>query len=126
MSWVAANAPWVASAPLVDEPPPPCVGFEAGSDGLVVVTVAVVVVVVVLVLVVTAGGPGSGLGAGVGSGCGCGVGPSHVPERWLFRAWTSTSWPPEHGASLCGWLFPGPCSTALPGAPFCSAIPPAV
>jgi hypothetical protein len=73
-----------------------------------------VVVVFDVVAVVTTGGPGFG--------CGCGAGSPQPPERWLLNACTSTSWPPEHGAALCGWLFPGPCRTVVAFAPFFSAI----
>jgi hypothetical protein len=65
-------------------------------------------------------------GFGVGFGLGVGVGPPQVPTRCAFSAWTSTSWPPAHGAALCGWLLPGPCRTVLGFAPLCIAIPPAV
>ena len=49
-----------------------------------------------------------------------------APVRRPFSAWTLTSWPPEHGAALWGWLFPGPCSLVEGDAPWCRAIPPAV
>ena len=112
-----------ATAPA-DSPP---AGFEPGSEcdgfcSVVVVVVVVVVVAVVVVVVTTGGAPGSGCGCG----CGCGVDPPQLPARWLLSACTSTSCRPEHGASLCGWLLPGPWSTAFPAAPFCSAICPAV
>ncbi len=121
---------------------PSAVGVPASACGGFCSPVVVVEgVVVTLVAVVTVGNPGSGdgvgpdigpgvgLGPGVGpgSGCGCGVGsPPQPPERRLFSACTSTSWPPEQGAALCGWLLPGPCSDVLPAAPFFSAICPAV
>ena len=119
-------------------------GAPPGSDGGGFCSPVVVVdgvVVKVVVVGVSAGdgsddcfgpgfGPGVGVGAGVGvgpgSGCGCGVGSPQLPERWLFSACTSASWPPEQGAALCGWLLPGPCSDVLPAAPFFSAISPAV
>ncbi|MFL6011425.1 MAG: hypothetical protein ACJ734_06510 [Gaiellaceae bacterium] len=55
-------------------------------------------------------GAGFGVGAGPGPGCGCGagvgVGPGagapHPPARLPFKACTSTSCPPLHGAALCG------------------------
>jgi hypothetical protein len=50
----------------------------------------------------------------------------HDPCRFPFNAWTSTSWPPEHGDALCGWLLPGPWSRVVFAAPFCIAIWPAV
>ena len=43
-----------------------------------------------------------------------------------MSAWTSILCPPEHGAALCGWLLPGPCSFVVGAAPFFAAICPAV
>ena len=57
--------------------------------------------------------------------CGVCVEVPHF-ELFAFSAWTSTSWPPAQGAAVCGWLFPGPCSTVLGAAPFLCAISPAV
>ena len=127
-AWPTASVPdsVPSVAPAVSPPLSPWAGFEPGSewDGSLVVVVVVVLVVVVLVavaaVVVTAGGTGAG------PGCGCGPGSPQLPERWLLSACTSTSWPPEHGAALWGWLLPGPCRTVVAFPPFFSAICPAV
>jgi len=83
--------------------------------------------------------PGTGVTFGseppLGTGSECGTdreeggddGEPHL--RWWpfpFNAWTSISCPPEQGAVLCGWLFPGPCRMAFGAAPFLFAIWPAV
>ena len=107
------------STPCVVELWPPA--LEPGFEPDVVVVELVVVVVVVVVGV----GPGSGVGSGFGFGFGSGFGSDVLPHLALclpFSACTSTSWPPEQGAALCGWLLPGPCRTVEPGAPFFCAI----
>ena len=103
--------------------------FEPSCEPGVVAIGVVVVVAVVLVVVVGGVGPGfglgSGFGSGLGSGFGSGFGSGVLPHFALclpFSACTSTSWPPEQGDALCGWLLPGPCRSVEPDAPFFCAI----